>query len=84
MPKRWQPPHAVIRPGCYDSRFECGGRRSSEEYGVYSPFKNYPGPYPYPASTCVSVNEELVHGIPDYKRKLKEGDIVIGGLRHGV
>jgi methionyl aminopeptidase len=42
---------------------------------VYSPFKNYPGPYPYPASTNVSVNEELVHGIPG-KRKLKEGDIV--------
>ena len=40
-----------------------------------SPFKNYPGPYPYPASTCVSINDELVHGIPG-KRKLKEGDIV--------
>ena len=46
------------------------------KYGVYSPFKNYPGPYPYPASTCVSVNEELVHGIPSKARKLKEGDIV--------
>ncbi len=46
------------------------------KYDVYSPFKNYPGPYPYPASTTVSVNEELVHGIPDAKRKLREGDIV--------
>ena len=46
-----------------------------KKYGVYSPFKNYPGPYPYPASTTISVNEELVHGIPG-KRKLKEGDIV--------
>jgi len=45
------------------------------KYGVYSPFKGYPGPTPYPASTNVSVNEELVHGIPG-KRKLKEGDIV--------
>lgn len=43
--------------------------------GVYSPFKNYPGPYPYPASTTVSVNNELVHGIPG-KRKLRQGDIV--------
>ncbi|HNS63801.1 MAG TPA: M24 family metallopeptidase, partial [Anaerolineaceae bacterium] len=44
-------------------------------HGVVSPFKNYPGPYPYPASTCVSINEELVHGIPG-KRKLRDGDIV--------
>lgn len=43
--------------------------------GAYSPFKNYPGPYPYPASICTSVNEELVHGIPG-KRKLVEGDII--------
>ena len=43
--------------------------------GCYSPFLNYPGPYPYPASTTVSINEEMVHGIPG-KRKLKEGDIV--------
>lgn len=42
---------------------------------AYSPFKNYPGPYPYPASICTSVNEELVHGIPG-KRVLTEGDIV--------
>ena len=38
-------------------------------------FKGYPGPYPYPATLNVSINDELVHGIPG-KRKLKEGDIV--------
>jgi len=38
-------------------------------------FKGYPGPYPYPATLNVSINEELVHGIPG-KRKLNEGDIV--------
>lgn len=38
-------------------------------------FKGYPGAYPYPATTTISVNEELVHGIPG-KRKLKDGDIV--------
>ncbi|MEZ6056990.1 MAG: type I methionyl aminopeptidase [Planctomycetaceae bacterium] len=38
-------------------------------------FKNYPGPTPFPAVTCISVNEQVVHGIPgDYV--LKEGDIV--------
>ena len=36
-------------------------------------FKGYGG---FPASACVSVNEEVVHGIPDRKRILKEGDIV--------
>jgi methionyl aminopeptidase len=38
-------------------------------------FLGYPGPYPYPAATCVSVNDELVHGIPG-PRRLREGDIV--------
>lgn len=36
-------------------------------------FKGYNG---YPASACVSINDEVVHGIPDSKRILKEGDIV--------
>jgi methionyl aminopeptidase len=39
-------------------------------------FKNYPGPYPYPATICASINEELVHGIPSKKRKLRSGDIL--------
>ena len=38
-------------------------------------FKGVPGPTPYPAATCISVNSEVVHGIPGL-RKLKEGDIV--------
>jgi methionyl aminopeptidase len=46
-----------------------------QKNGCYSPFKNYPGPYPYPASICASINAELVHGIPG-KRKLHEGDIL--------
>lgn len=43
--------------------------------GATSAFMGYPGPYPYPAVTNVSVNEVLVHGIPG-KRKLRDGDIV--------
>ena len=42
---------------------------------VFPTFKGYPGPYPYPATLTVSLNEELVHGIPG-KRALKAGDIV--------
>lgn len=66
---------AIIRPGITTADLNAAAEDVLKKYGVYSPFKNYPGPYPYPASTCVSVNEELVHGIPG-KRKLKEGDIV--------
>jgi methionyl aminopeptidase len=66
---------AIIRPGVTTADLNAAAEEVLKKYGVYSPFKNYPGPYPYPASTCVSVNEELVHGIPG-KRKLKDGDIV--------
>jgi methionyl aminopeptidase len=68
--------HAIVRPGISTADLNAAAEEVLKKYGVFSPFKNYPGPYPYPASTCVSVNEELVHGIPDKKRKLKEGDIV--------
>jgi len=66
---------AVIKPGVTTADLNAAAEEVLKKYGVYSPFKNYPGAYPYPASTCVSVNEELVHGIPG-SRKLKEGDIV--------
>jgi methionyl aminopeptidase len=48
------------------------------KHNTYSPFKNYPDrtrKYPFPSSITVSVNEELVHGIPG-TRVLHEGDIV--------
>jgi len=66
---------AIIRPGITTSDLDAAAEEVLKKHGCYSPFKNYPGPYPYPASTNVSVNYELVHGIPG-KRKLKEGDIV--------
>ncbi|MBI2453842.1 type I methionyl aminopeptidase [Candidatus Peregrinibacteria bacterium] len=51
-----------------------------EKYGVLPSFKGYHG---YPAVICVSVNEEVVHGIPG-KRVLRDGDIVSidGGVIH--
>jgi methionyl aminopeptidase len=67
---------AAIRPGATTADVNAAAEDVLRKYKVYSPFKNYPGAYPYPASTCVSVNEELVHGIPSHSRKLKEGDIV--------
>ena len=67
--------YAIIRPGVTTADLNAAAEEVQKRYGVYSPFLNYPGPYPYPASTNTSVNEELVHGIPG-KRKLKKGDIV--------
>ena len=49
------------------------GEEIIRSYGCIPSFKNYNG---YPASVCVSVNDEVVHGIPTRKRKLREGDIV--------
>jgi methionyl aminopeptidase len=47
--------------------------------GAVPAFKGYHG---YPASICISVNDEVVHGIPSPKRRLKAGDVV--GLDFGV
>lgn len=66
---------ATIAPGVKTSVLNAAFEAVHQKYGVFSPFKNYPGPYPYPASICTSVNEELVHGIPG-DRKLRDGDIV--------
>jgi len=41
--------------------------------GAQSAFKGYRG---YPATVCTSINQEVVHGIPSAKRKLKDGDII--------
>lgn len=71
-----QAARAAIVPGATTFDVNAAAETVLNQYGAFSPFKNYPGPYPYPASTCVSVNEELVHGIPSKSRKLKEGDIV--------
>lgn len=65
----------AVRVGATTADLNAAAEEVLKKYGVYSPFKNYPGPYPYPASTTISINEELVHGIPG-KRKLQEGDVV--------
>ncbi len=66
---------ALVKPGVTTAELNTAFEAVQKKYGVYSPFKNYPGPYPYPASICTSVNDELVHGIPN-ERVLKDGDII--------
>ncbi len=65
----------LAKPGVTTAELNAAAESVLKKYGVYSPFYKYPGAYPYPASTTISINEELVHGIPG-KRELKDGDIV--------
>lgn len=65
----------MIRPGVVTEELDAVAEEIIRKNGGKSAFKNYPGPYPYPATLTISINEELVHGIPG-KRKLDEGDIV--------
>ena len=62
-----------IKPGITTKDIDRYGEQLIRERGGIPNFLNYEG---YPASICVSVNEEVVHGIPTDERKLKEGDIV--------
>jgi methionyl aminopeptidase len=65
----------MIRPGITTAELDAAAEEVIRKHGAVPVFKGYPGPYPYPATLCISINEELVHGIPG-KRKLKVGDIV--------
>ena len=62
-----------LRPGMSTWDIDHMGEEIIRSYGCVPSFKNYNG---YPASICVSVNDEVVHGIPSKKRILREGDIV--------
>jgi len=63
----------VLKPGMSTFAIDQLGEEIIRSYGCIPSFKNYEG---YPASICVSVNDEVVHGIPSKKRILHEGDIV--------
>lgn len=63
----------AIRPGMSTLEIDILGESVIRKLGCIPNFKNYNG---YPASICVSVNDEVVHGIPNKKRILQEGDIV--------
>jgi len=61
-----------IKPGVMTRHLDMIARREVKKYGARASFKGYRG---FPAHLCVSVNDEIVHGIPG-ARELKEGDIV--------
>jgi len=66
-----------LRAGMKTSELNEIAEHELRTLGSRSSFKGYPGHpgYPYPASLCVSINDEIVHGIPG-DRIVKEGDIV--------
>jgi len=63
----------VIEAGITTAEIDRLGEEFIRSKGAIPSFKGYRG---YPASVCVSINEEVVHGIPSKKRTIKEGDIV--------
>lgn len=66
---------AAIQPGVATKDLDELAEEIIRDHGGIPTFKGYPGPYPYPATLTVSINEEMVHGIPS-GRILKDGDIV--------
>lgn len=62
-----------IKPGITTFDINAYVEDKIAHYKMIPTFKGYGG---FPAGACVSVNEEIVHGIPSKKRKLYEGDIV--------
>ena len=62
-----------IQPGISTLEIDIIAERAIREHDCIPNFLHYNG---FPASVCVSVNEEVVHGIPKKRRFLKEGDIV--------
>ena len=64
---------AFIKPGISTKDIDKLGEKLIREKGCIPNFLNYHG---YPASVCVSVNDEVVHGIPNKHRILQDGDIV--------
>ena len=70
---------SMVKPGMTTLEIDKYAERRCKELGVTPAFKGYHG---FPACVCISLNDEVVHGIPSAKRTLKAGDIV--GLDFGV
>ena len=63
----------ALRPGMSTWEINRLGEEMIRSFGCIPNFLNYNG---YPAAICVSVNDEVVHGIPSKHRIIREGDIV--------
>ena len=63
---------SLVKPGISTLEIDREVRKFIESHGAKPSFLGYGG---FPGSACISINEVVIHGIPDH-RKLKEGDIV--------
>ncbi len=74
----------MVKPGISTKEIDNAIRRHIEKCGAKPSFLGYGG---FPASACISVNNEVIHGIPSHDRILEEGDIVkidVGAFINGV
>jgi methionyl aminopeptidase len=67
-----------IKPGITTLQLDKVADEFIRDHGATPTFKGFPNPYggPFPASICTSVNDVVVHGVPDKQTVLKEGDII--------
>ena len=65
----------MVEPGVTTGEIDAAVERLFAEQGAKPLFKGVPGKVPFPAVTCISVNQQVVHGIPG-DRKIHGGDIV--------
>ncbi|HVA46608.1 MAG TPA: type I methionyl aminopeptidase [Pirellulales bacterium] len=66
---------ALVKPGATTAEIDLAIERHFAEHNAVPLFKGVQGTVPFPAVTCISINEEVVHGIPG-PRRLVEGDVV--------
>ena len=73
----------MVRPGVTTGELDRVAEELIREHGAQPAFKGYQvGDQTFPRCVCISINDEIVHGIPSDRRVLREGDIV--GLDFGV
>ena len=67
----------LIKPGVTTKQLDKVAEEFIRDHGAIPTFKGFPNPYgpPFPGTLCTSVNDQVVHGIPN-DIPLKEGDIV--------
>jgi methionyl aminopeptidase len=66
---------AMAKPGTRTIEIDHAVEALYARHGALPLFKGYPGKVPFPACTCISLNEQIVHGIPG-PRQIREGDLV--------
>ena len=80
----------MVLPGVSTGAINAESEKLILELGDTPAFKDYTpegAPFPFPSALCISVNDEVVHGIPSFDRILKDGDIValdLGLIHNGL